>query len=49
MKYRVTYQRPKKKGYQSKQEVTFYDIESAVFYETKMKERGCTNFVITPV
>jgi hypothetical protein len=49
MKYRVTYQRPKKKENYSHQEVTFFDIESAVFYETEMKKRGCKNFVITPV
>lgn len=50
MKYRVTYTKPKKKkGYFSHQEVTFYDIDSAVFYESKMKELGCFNFQITPL
>jgi len=50
MKFKVAYQRPKKKkGFYVKEEVVFYDIESAVFYESEMTKRGSKNFKIIPI
>lgn len=50
MKYKVSYQRPKKKkGFFVKEEVVFLDIESAVFYETEMAKRGSKDFQIVPL
>jgi hypothetical protein len=50
MKYSVTFLKPKKKkGFYSKHNAIFYDIESAVFYQTKMEELGSKNFIITPI
>lgn len=49
MKYKLTYTKPKKKGFYSNQMATFYTIEDAVFFEGKLKEQGCLNFQITPV
>ena len=48
MKYKVTYLRPKKKGY-SKQIATFYNIEDASHYEYNIKERGCIQTEIYPI
>lgn len=48
--YKVSYLRPKKKkGIYVKEEVKFYDIESALFWEEKMTERGSKDFKIIPI
>jgi hypothetical protein len=48
-KYKVQYLRPKKKkGFFVEEEVTFFDIESAVFYEAEMSKRGSKDFKIIP-
>lgn len=50
MKFKVVYQRPKKKkGFYVKEEAVFYDIESAVFYESEMTKRGSKDFKIIPI
>lgn len=49
MRYKVSYLRPKKKkNFFVQEEVVFYDIESAVFYEQEMTKRGSKDFKITP-
>ena len=45
MKYKVVYQKPKKKGY-SKQEAVFLDLESAFFWEKLIKTQGATEIEI---
>lgn len=46
MRYKVIYKKPKKKGCYSKQEVTFFDIESAMYWENLMKTQGVTDIEI---
>lgn len=48
MKYQVIYLKPKKKTY-SKQVVTFYRIEDAVFWEEMIQKQGCKETEIVPV
>lgn len=49
MKYKVIYLKPKKKkGYYTKQSVTFFTIEDAVYYEENMTRIGCKDFKIIP-
>jgi hypothetical protein len=48
MRYKVIFLKPKKKGFFSRQEATFFDIESVVFYQTKMEELGSKDFKIIP-
>jgi hypothetical protein len=47
MKFEITYLKPKKKGY-AKQTATFLDIESAIFWESVVKEQGAKDIIITP-
>ena len=47
MRYKVEYLKPKKKSF-VREEVTFFDIESAIFWEQKMTEQGATDFKIIP-
>lgn len=50
MKYKVTYLRSKKKkGFYVQEEAILYDIESALFWEEKMSERGSKDFKIIPI
>jgi hypothetical protein len=46
--YQVTYLKPKKKGY-TKQTATFLKIDDAIFWESLVKQQGCTNVEIVPV
>lgn len=46
MKYKVVYTKPKKKGYYSKQEATFLDLDSAFYWENLMKTQGVTDIEI---
>jgi hypothetical protein len=48
MKFRVTYQRPKKKE-QSIQNAVFYDLEDAIRWEKHVQSIGCTNTEVIPV
>ena len=48
MKFLLQYDKPKKKGY-AKQNVTFYDINDAIWWEKVILERGCKNTTIIPV
>jgi hypothetical protein len=47
MKYEVTYLKPKKKGY-SQQTATFLNIESAIWWETILKDQGAKQIIISP-
>jgi hypothetical protein len=47
MKYEVTYLRQKKKGY-AKQSVTFFNIESAFFWQSIVEKQGAKDIIITP-
>jgi hypothetical protein len=50
MRYKVIFLKPKKKrGFFSIQEATFFDIESAFFYQTKMEQLGSKDFKIIPI
>ena len=46
MRYKVTYIKPKKKGHSSKQVATFFDVESAIFWQDLMKTQGMENIEI---
>jgi len=47
MKYEVKYLRKKTKGY-SQQSAIFYDIQSAIFWESVVKSQGAEEIIICP-
>ena len=49
MKFRLKYDKPKKKGRWSRQEATFYDMNDLLWYKDIILEAGCKNYTITPV
>ena len=49
MKFRLKYDKPKKKGHWSRQEATFYDMNDLLWYKDIILESGCKNYTITPV
>ena len=49
MKFRLKYDKPKKKGRWSCQEATFYDMNDLLWYKDIILEAGCKNYTITPV
>jgi len=47
MKFRVSYQKPKKKGHYSQQVATFYDERDALNWEHHVRNNGCREVVIS--
>jgi len=47
MKFKVTYKKPKKKGYYSQQVATFYDERDALNWEHYLRKNGCKEIVLT--
>jgi len=47
MKFRVSYQKPKKKGHYSQQVATFYDERDALNWEHHIRNNGCREVVIS--
>jgi hypothetical protein len=45
MKFSVTYEQPKKKGF-AKQTAVFYKIEDAHFWQEYIKNQGCKNIQV---
>jgi hypothetical protein len=41
MKFKVSYKKPKKKGYYSQQVATFYDERDALNWEKYVRRNGC--------
>lgn len=49
MKYRVTYLKPYKTNKYVEEEATLLNIESAMFWESKMIQQGAKDIKIIPV
>ena len=43
LRYKVSYLKPKKKGFYSKQEATFLDPEGALLWQEHVEKEGCKN------
>jgi hypothetical protein len=46
MKYQVVYKKPKKKGITTQQVATFFDIESAFYWQDIIKSQGASEIEI---
>ena len=46
MKFKVSYMKPKKKGYYSQQVATFYDERDALNWEHHIRRNGCKEITL---
>jgi len=47
MRFKVSYKKPKKKGYYSQQVATFYDERDALNWEHHIRKSGCKEIILT--